>query len=100
MSVEAVDERLYRRLVKMTQVGRALSGLLTKHQSLWVDESESIDNNLALDGLYGVDDDGDSAGCQLLEGLLGVDINRGKPATETRMRMVPADDRFGPRGKR
>jgi hypothetical protein len=27
---------------------------------------------------------------------LGVDIDTGQPAAETRMRVVPSDDRFGP----
>lgn len=89
--VEAVDKSLYRRLVEVTQVGCALSRLLTEHQRLWVDESEGIDNDLAFDGLYGIDNDGDCAGCQLLEGLLGIDVDRGEPAAEARMGMVPAD---------
>jgi len=73
--VEAVDKGLDGRLVEVTQVGCALAGLLAKHQRLGIDESERIDYDLPLDGLDGVDYDGDSAGRQLLEALLGVDIN-------------------------
>lgn len=62
MSVEAVNEGLYRRFVQMTRVRRALSGLLTQHEGLWVDESESIDDDLSLHGLYGIDDHGDGTG--------------------------------------
>ena len=47
----------------MTQVGGTLSGLLSQHQRLWVDESESINNDLALHGLYGIDDDGNGTRC-------------------------------------
>lgn len=79
----------------MAQVGCTLSRLLTQHQRLRVDETEGVNDDLSLDGLYGIDDDGDSAGCQLLERLLGVDIDRGEPATETRVRVVPADNRLG-----
>jgi hypothetical protein len=64
---------------------------LTQHQKLGVDETESIDDDLALDGLDRVNDDGDCTGVQLLEGLLSVDINRRQPATETRMRVVPSN---------
>jgi len=80
----------------VTQVRRALAWLLSEHKRLWVDESEGIDDNLALDGLDGVNHDGNSSRCQLFERLLCVDINRGKPATEARVGMVPANDCLGP----
>lgn len=92
MSVEAVDERLNGRLVQVTQVRRALAWLLSKHKRLWIDKSEGIDDNLALDGLDGVNNHGNGSRCQLFEGLLCVDIYGGKPATETRMGMVPANN--------
>lgn len=79
----------------MSQVTCALTRLLTKHERLGVDEAEGVNDDLALDGLDGVDDDGDGARGQLLERLLGVDIDGGKPASETRMGVVPADDGFG-----
>lgn len=62
MSVQAVDEGLYGGLVEMAQVGCALPGLLTQHQGLRVDQAEGVDDDLALDGLYRIDDDGDGAG--------------------------------------
>jgi hypothetical protein len=64
------------------------------HQRLRVYEAEGVDDDLAFYGLDGVDDDGDGAGGELLEGLLRVDIDRGKPAAEAGMRVVPADDRL------
>jgi hypothetical protein len=85
VSVQTVDKGLDRGLVQVTQVGRALSGLLAKHKRLGVDESEGVNDDLALDRLDGIDDDGDGSGGQLLERLLGVDIDRRKPATETGM---------------
>jgi hypothetical protein len=39
----------------------------------------------ALDGLDGVDDDGDGAGRELFKRLLGVYVDRGQPAAETGM---------------
>ena len=92
MSVEAVDQSLNGGLVEVTQVTRALAGLLAHHEKLRVDESEGVNDDLALDGLDGVNDDGDGARVKLLERLLRVDIDGRKPAAETRMRMVPADD--------
>jgi hypothetical protein len=52
---------------------------------LGVYEAEGVNDDFALDGLNGVDDDGDGAGCELLEGLLGVDVDGGQPAAEARM---------------
>ena len=60
----------------MTDVGSSLSRLVAHHECLRVDQAEGIDDDLALDGLNGVDYDGDGARCELLEGLLCVDINR------------------------
>ena len=64
------------RLVEVTQVRSALSRLLTEHEGLWVDQSESINNDLALDRLYRIDDHGDGSRSELFEGLLGVNIDR------------------------
>lgn len=85
MAVETVDESLDRGLVEVADVGGCLAGLVTHHECLRVDEAEGIDDDFTLDGLDGVDDDGDGAGGELLEGLLCVDINRGQPAAETGM---------------
>lgn len=76
MSVEAVDESLDGRLVEMSQVGGTLTRFLAEHERLWVDEPESIDDDLAFDRLDGIDNDGDGSGCKLLKRLLGVDIDR------------------------
>jgi len=92
MSVETVNECLDGRLVQVTQVRSALTWFLPKHKRLWVDESEGIDDNFALDGLDGVNNDGNSSRSQLFEGLLCIDIDRGKPTAESRMGMVPANN--------
>lgn len=96
VSVEAVDQGLDGGLVEVAQVGCALARLLAKHEGLRVDQAEGIDDDLALDGLDGIDDDGDGSWGKLLEALLGVDINTRQPAAETRMRVVPSNDGFGP----
>ena len=69
----------------MSDVGCGLPGFLSEHECLRVDEAESVDDDLALDRLNGVDDHSDSAGCELLERLLRVDINAREPAAETGM---------------
>jgi hypothetical protein len=43
------------------------------------------DDDLAFDGLNGVDDDGNGTWCQLLERLLCIDIDRRQPAAEAGM---------------
>ena len=55
-----------------------------------MDEAEGVDHDFSLDGLNRVDDDRDGAGSELFEGLLGVDVDRGEPAAEPRMGVVPA----------
>ena len=90
-----MDERLNGRLIEVAQVGCRLAGLLTEHERLGVDEAESVDHDLALDGLNGVNNHSDSTGVELFETLLRVDIDRGEPAAETGMRMVPANDGLG-----
>jgi hypothetical protein len=85
VSVEAVDEGLDRGLVQVTDVGCSLAGFLAHHEGLRVDEAEGIDDDFALDGLYGIDNDGDSARRKLFKRLLCVDINRRQPAAETGM---------------
>ena len=78
----------------MAQVGCRLPWFLPQHERLRVYEAEGVDHDFAFDGLDGVDDDGDGAGSQLFEGLLGVDVDGGEPAAETGMRVVPAYDGF------
>ena len=96
VSVEAMDEGLDRRLVEVTKIAGALTRLLAHHKKLRVDEPEGVDDDLALDGLDGVYDDGNGARVQLLERLLRVDVDRRQPAAEPGMRMVPAHDGLGP----
>ena len=76
----------------MSQVRCALARLLAEHERLWVDEAEGINDDLALDGLDGVDDNSDGSGCQLFEGLLGIDIYGREPAAKSGMRVIPADN--------
>lgn len=82
----------------MANVARCLARLLAHHHALGVDEAEGVDNDLALDGLDGVDDDGHGAILDGLERLLGVDVDRGQPAAKAGVRVVPADDDFGAAG--
>jgi hypothetical protein len=49
---------------------------LTHNNGLWLDETEGVNYDLALNGLNWVDDNGNGTGCKLLEGLLSVDIDR------------------------
>lgn len=67
MSVQAVNQGLDRRLVQVADVGRGLTGFLAEHEGLWVDEAEGIDDDLALYGLDGIDDNGDGARSELFE---------------------------------
>lgn len=53
----------------MTNVGGCLAGLLAGNNCGRIYEAEGVDNDLALDGLYGVNDDGDGAGIQSFKGL-------------------------------
>jgi hypothetical protein len=52
-----------------------LTGLLSHDNGLWLNQAEGVNNNLALHRLDGIHDDGHCAGGELLEGLLGVDID-------------------------
>ena len=59
----------------MAQVGGCLSRFLTHHEGLRGDEAECVYHHFPFDGLDGVDDYSDGAGCELFKGLLGVDID-------------------------
>ena len=59
-----------------------------------MDEPEGIYDDLALYGLNGIHDDGDGTRVELLERLLGVDIDGGQPASETGMGVVPSYNRL------
>lgn len=75
--------------MQVTQVRGRLSGLLTHHQQLWVDQSERVDHDLALDRLNRIHDHGHSARVERLEALLRVDVDTGQPAAEARVAVVP-----------
>mmetsp|Transcript_27721 Transcript_27721/g.65035 ORF Transcript_27721/g.65035 Transcript_27721/m.65035 type:complete len:332 (+) Transcript_27721:223-1218(+) len=90
--VEAVDEGLDGGAVEMADVGGRLARLLAEHHELRVDEAEAVDDDLAPDGLDGIDYQGDGAGIQRLEARLGVDVGAGQPATEAWMGVVPTHD--------
>ena len=67
--VQAVDQSLDGRFLDVSDVGRGLAGLGALDDGVRVDEAEGVDDDLALDGLYRVDDDGDGAGVEGFEGL-------------------------------
>lgn len=69
----------------MADIGRGLARLVAHHEGLRVYQAEGIDDDFALDRLNGVDNDGDSTRCKLLERLLCVDVDRRQPAAETGM---------------
>lgn len=57
MPIQPMNQRLNTRFVDMPNVGRRLAGFLAKDDAVRVDESECVDDDFALDGLDGVDDD-------------------------------------------
>jgi hypothetical protein len=57
----------------MSNVTGRLAGFTAGHQGLWLNQSESINDDLALDGLNGVDNHGDSTVMQLFKGLCSHD---------------------------
>lgn len=67
MAIETVDKSLNRRLVEVTNIRGGLARLVAHHEGLGVDEAEGIDDDLTLDGLNRIDDDGNGAGCKLLK---------------------------------
>lgn len=85
MTIQTVDEGLDRGLVEVADIGGGLAGFVAHHERLWVDEAEGIDDDFALDGLDGVNHDGNGARCELLKGLLGVDVDGRQPAAEAGM---------------
>ena len=58
----------------MSDVAGGLAGLLPQHHELRVDQAEAVDDDLALDALDGIDDQGDGAGVERLEAGLRVDV--------------------------
>ena len=90
-----MNKRLDGGFVQVAEVRGGLARFLAQHERLRVDEAEGVDDDFALDGLDGVDDDGDGARGELLEGLLRVDVDGGEPAAEARVGVVPAYYCFG-----
>lgn len=70
-----MDKGLDRGFVQMTQVRSGLARFLAHDNCLRCDESEGINDDFSLDGLDGVDHNGDGTGSKLLKRLLSVDIN-------------------------
>jgi hypothetical protein len=62
---------------------------------LRVDEAEGIDDDFALNRLNWVNNYSDGAWSKLLEGLLGVNVDRGEPAAKAGMGVVPSYHCFG-----
>lgn len=62
MSVQTVNKSLNGGLVQMSDVTRRLPRLLTGHEGLRVDRSESVNDDFTTDRLDRVDDDGDCSG--------------------------------------
>lgn len=62
MPIEAMDERLNGRFVDMPDVRRRLAGFLTGEKHVWIDKTEGIDDDFALDGLDWVYDNCDRTG--------------------------------------
>ena len=69
VSVKTVDQRLDGRLVDVADIRRRLARFAASDDGVRVDEAEGVDDDLALDGLYRVDDDGDGAGVEGFERL-------------------------------
>ena len=74
----------------MPLVGGRLTGFHAHHHGCGLDQAEGVDDDFAFDGLDWVDDDGDGAGGQIFEGLLGLDVDGREPAAEAGMRVVPS----------
>lgn len=83
MAIQSVDQGLYTRLIDVSNIGCRLSWFLAHHDGVRVDKAEGIDHYLALDGLNGIDHDGDGARIQLLERLKGKS-ERGRPICSKR----------------
>ena len=82
--------------MQVANVGSGLTGFLAHEQELWVDESEGVNDDLALHGLDRVNHDGHGTVVQRLKALLCVHINSRQPASEPRVRVVPSDHHLRP----
>eukprot|EP00978_Attheya_sp_CCMP212_P048675 scaffold559185_cov55-Attheya_sp.AAC.1 len=87
MTIESMDEGLNARLVEVTNVARRLTGFLSEHHELWINEAKAVNDDLSLDTLDGVNDEGDGPLIEGLEGALGINVCGGKPAAKARVGM-------------
>ena len=60
----------------MAKITCALTWLLAHHKELRIDQAKGINNDLTLNRLDRIDNDGDRTRVQLLEGLLSVNVDR------------------------
>lgn len=65
-----MNQRLYTRLVQMSDVTRRLPRFLAGHDRRRGDGTEGVDDDFASDGLNGVDHYGDCSRVELFEGLV------------------------------
>ena len=91
-------EGLDRGLVEEPDVARGLPRLDSHHHELGVYEPEAVYDDLALDGLDGVDDEGYGPWVEGLERRLGIDVGPRQPAPEAWVGVVPADHHLWPPG--
>lgn len=75
MAVETMDQGVNGRFVEVSNIGRRLSGLSSCHCSGRLNQAEGINDDFALDGLDGIDDDCYCSRSELFECLLCVDID-------------------------
>jgi hypothetical protein len=70
LPIQVVNQRLYARLVQMSDVTRRLPRFLAGHDRRRGDGTEGVDDDFTSDGLDGVDHYGDCSGVELFEGLV------------------------------
>lgn len=69
LPIQVVNQRLYARLVQVSDVTRRLPRFLAGHDRRRGDGTEGVDDDFASDGLDGVDHYGYCSGVELFEGL-------------------------------
>lgn len=77
------------RFLKMSNMRSRLSGFSLSHHSLLIDRPKGVNDNSALDWLYGVNDDCHCSRVEHLLWLLSLDIGAREPGAKTWMRVVP-----------
>jgi len=89
MLVEAMRECVIARTSNVANVWGSLSWFSSHHDGLLVNATESINNNLTLDGLDRINDDSDCSWIQFLLTLLSLYISSWKPWAKSWMRVIP-----------